>query len=89
MALSGQFFPPDKAKELRKLGINPIRPNFFEINATAKDIHENYERSKLDYKTISIASRSMRQGQDMNPVSFAELQELRKLVAYKFILKAR
>ena len=46
-------------EELYSLGINPYPAESFVINATAEDIHKNYENSKTDYKDISIAGRLM------------------------------
>ncbi len=61
-------------EELTKLGIDPYPAKTFEVNATAKDIHENYERSKLDYKDIKIAGRIMTR-RIMGNASFAEIQD--------------
>ncbi|HEY4800161.1 MAG TPA: amino acid--tRNA ligase-related protein, partial [Bacteroidia bacterium] len=63
-----------KLDELIKLGINPYPPELFEVNASAKDILENYERDKLGYKNISIAGRIMTV-RDMGKASFASLQD--------------
>ena len=59
---------------LEQLGINPYPAEAFEINATAKDILENYERDKLNYKNISIAG-SMMSRRVMGSASFIELQD--------------
>jgi len=56
------------------LGINPFPAEEFEINATAQDILANYERDKLNYKTISIAGRIMTR-RVMGSASFIELQD--------------
>jgi lysyl-tRNA synthetase class 2 len=61
-------------EELEKLGINPYPAELFEVDATAKDILENYERNKLDYKNISIAGRIMGR-RIMGSAAFAELQD--------------
>ncbi|MDH5367451.1 MAG: lysine--tRNA ligase [Cyclobacteriaceae bacterium] len=61
-------------EELKKLGINPYPSESFEVNVTAKDIHENYEKRKIDYKNISIAGRIMSR-RVMGSASFAELQD--------------
>jgi lysyl-tRNA synthetase class 2 len=63
-----------KLDELRKLGIDPYPPERFEVNANAADIHENYERDKLNYKDISIAGRIMI-FRIMGNAAFAELQD--------------
>ncbi len=61
-------------EELYSLGINPYPAESFEINATADDIHKNYENSKTDYKDISIAGRLMSR-RIMGSASFAEIQD--------------
>ncbi|MDQ1085855.1 lysyl-tRNA synthetase class 2 [Siphonobacter sp. BAB-5404] len=63
-----------KREELYRLGIDPYPAESFEVNATAADIHQNYERNKTDYKTISIAGRLM-SFRIMGSASFAELQD--------------
>lgn len=60
--------------ELRKLGINPYPAELFEVNTSASDIHENYERDKLSFKNISIAGRIMTR-RIMGNASFMELQD--------------
>lgn len=60
--------------ELRKLGINPYPAEAFEVNVTAKDIHDHYERDKTSYKNISFAGRIMTR-RIMGNASFAELQD--------------
>src|SRR5690606_9198194 len=60
--------------ELEKLGINPYPSETFEVNVTAKDIHQNYEKAKTDYKSISIAGRLMSR-RIMGSASFAEIQD--------------
>ena len=45
----------EKLNEIIQLGINPYPPELFEVNASAKDILENYERNKVDYKNIEQA----------------------------------
>jgi lysyl-tRNA synthetase class 2 len=63
-----------KADELRKMGIDPYPAALYEINVTAKDIRENYERDKTNYKNISIAGRIM-SVRDMGKACFAMLQD--------------
>src|SRR5215204_6222346 len=60
--------------ELEKLGINPYPAELFEVNATARDINENYERLKGDYQNISIAGRIMSR-RIMGSAAFTELQD--------------
>jgi len=64
----------EKLNEIIKLGINPYPPELFEINVNARDIHENYERNKTDYKNISIAGRIM-SIRDMGKACFVSLQD--------------
>ena len=64
----------EELEELRKLGINPYPSETFEVNVTARDIHENYEKQKTEYKNISIAGRLMSK-RIMGSASFAEIQD--------------
>ncbi len=61
-------------EELMRLGVNPYPAEAFPINVTAKDIHQNYENRKTDYKDISIAGRLMSR-RIMGSASFAEIQD--------------
>ena len=61
-------------EELKKMGIDPYPAELFEVNVTAADIKENYERRKTDYKSISIAGRLMSR-RIMGSASFAEIQD--------------
>ena len=63
-----------KLEELQKLGINPYPAELFDVNASASEILENYERQKSDYRQISIAGRIMNI-RVMGNASFAELQD--------------
>lgn len=63
-----------KLAELKKLGINPYPAEEFKVNVTAKDIKENYERDKLNYKDIRFAGRIM-SVRDMGKAAFAVLQD--------------
>jgi lysyl-tRNA synthetase, class II len=75
MQLSEQEIIRRKSKEeLEKLGINPYPAELFEVNVSAKDILENYPRTKIEYKNISIAGRIMSR-RIMGNASFAELQD--------------
>jgi lysyl-tRNA synthetase, class II len=75
MQLSEQEVIRRKSKEeLEKLGINPYPAELFEVNASAKEILENYQRTKIEYKNISIAGRIMTR-RIMGNASFAELQD--------------
>jgi lysyl-tRNA synthetase class 2 len=75
MQLSEQEIVRRQAKEeLEKLGINPYPAELFEVNASAAEILENYERHKSDYRQISLAGRIMSR-RIMGSASFAELQD--------------
>jgi lysyl-tRNA synthetase class 2 len=75
MALSEQEIIRRQSKEeLEKLGINPYPAELFEVNASAKEILENYERHKSDYRQICIAGRIMSR-RIMGSAAFAEIQD--------------
>lgn len=61
-------------EELKKLGIDPYPAETFEVNVSAEDILENYERDKIGYKSVSIAGRIMTR-RIMGNASFAEIQD--------------
>ena len=63
-----------KREELMRMGINPYPAEEFMVNATAADIHKNYENNKLDYKSVTMAGRLMG-FRIMGSASFAELQD--------------
>lgn len=63
-----------KREELMGMGIDPYPAEEFAVNATAADIHKNYENNKLDYKGVSLAGRLMG-FRIMGSASFAELQD--------------
>jgi lysyl-tRNA synthetase, class II len=63
-----------KREELMRMGIDPYPAEEFTVNATAADIHKNYENNKLDYKGVSLAGRLMG-FRIMGSASFAELQD--------------
>ena len=56
------------------LGINPYPADEYKVNVTAADILENYERDKINYKSIRIAGRIMSR-RIMGNASFIELQD--------------
>ena len=56
------------------LGIDPYPAEEFEVNVTAADILENYDRDKLFYKDIRFAGRIMSR-RIMGSASFVELQD--------------
>ena len=59
-------------EEIVKLGINPYPAELFDVNVTAREIHENYP--KQEYKNVVIAGRMMSR-RIMGNASFAELQD--------------
>ncbi|WP_256010104.1 lysine--tRNA ligase [Desertivirga xinjiangensis] len=61
-------------QELRKLGIEPYPAEAYEVNVTARDIKDNYERDKTNYKNISFAGRIMSR-RIMGSAAFVELQD--------------
>jgi lysyl-tRNA synthetase class 2 len=69
-----EIYRREAMAELRKLGIDPYPPEAFEVNVSAKDIKENYERDKTSYKNIRFAGRIMSR-RIMGSASFAELQD--------------
>lgn len=75
MILSEQEIHRRQIREkLIEAGIEPYPSDTFEVNVTTKDIHENYEKRKTDYKAISIAGRLMSR-RIMGSASFAEIQD--------------
>jgi lysyl-tRNA synthetase class 2 len=75
MQLSEQEIQRRKDREeLVSLGIQPYPPETFPVNVSAQDIHENYEKRKMDYKEVSIAGRMMSR-RVMGSASFAEIQD--------------
>jgi len=59
-------------EEIIKLGINPYPAELFDVNVTAREIHENYPGK--EYKDVIIAGRMMSR-RIMGNASFAELQD--------------
>ena len=75
MQLSEQEIQRRNEREaLMKMGIDPYPADLFDVNVSVKDIMENYERRKTDYKDISIAGRLMSK-RIMGSASFAEIQD--------------
>jgi len=64
----------DSLDEIIKLGINPYPAELFPVDVTAKDINENYEKDKLNYKNITIAGRIMTR-RIMGNAAFAVIQD--------------
>ncbi|HET6226043.1 MAG TPA: lysine--tRNA ligase [Bacteroidia bacterium] len=64
-----------KLEEITKLGIDPYPAALYEVNATAKDILENFTPERAEaYKNISIAGRIM-SIRDMGKACFVSLQD--------------
>jgi lysyl-tRNA synthetase, class II len=61
-------------EEIIKLGIDPYPAELFDVNVSAKEIHENYERDKISYKHVKLAGRIMSR-RIMGNASFVELQD--------------
>ena len=61
-------------KALRELGINPYPAARFEVNATAKQIAEEYDAQKGNYSEVSIAGRIMSR-RIMGKASFCNIQD--------------
>lgn len=59
---------------LVEMGIDPYPAAAYDVNAYAKDILDNYERDKINYKNIRIAGRMMSR-RIMGNASFFELQD--------------
>ena len=75
MQLSEQEIVRREAREkLEELGVNPYPSELFEVNVSADEIHQNYEKQKIDYKNISIAGRIMSR-RIMGSAAFAEIQD--------------
>ncbi|MDH5379687.1 MAG: lysine--tRNA ligase [Cyclobacteriaceae bacterium] len=75
MQLNDQQIERREAKsQLEALNINPYPAELFDVNVTAKDISDNYNKSKLDYKNISISGRIMSR-RIMGSASFVEIQD--------------
>lgn len=61
-------------QEMINMGINPYPAPLFEVNATAKDILENFPKDNSTFQDISIAGRIMGR-RIMGAASFVELQD--------------
>jgi len=75
MQLSEQEIQRRKSREeLMAMGIDPYPAESFDVNVTAKEIKENFEKHPEKYKEVSIAGRIMTR-RIMGSASFAELQD--------------
>lgn len=59
---------------IKAAGIDPFPPEEFVVNATSKEILENYENNKIEYKNVTLAGRIMTR-RIMGKASFAVLQD--------------
>ncbi len=64
----------NKLTELEKMGINAYPAELFDVNVSAKEILENYEKQKIEYKNICIAGRLM-SIRDMGKACFMVIQD--------------
>lgn len=64
----------NKLAELESMGINAYPAETFEVNVSAKEILENYENQKIEYKNVSIAGRLM-SVRDMGKACFCVIQD--------------
>src|SRR5687767_3308664 len=61
-------------EELQKLGINPYPSELFDVNATAAEIKQHYDKDKNNYQEVTLAGRLMSR-RIMGKASFAELMD--------------
>ncbi|MEZ5195275.1 MAG: lysine--tRNA ligase [Bacteroidales bacterium] len=61
-------------QELNKLGINPYPAELYDVNVTAKEIHDNFPNDNSLYQDVSIAGRIM-QRRIMGAAAFTEIQD--------------
>jgi lysyl-tRNA synthetase class 2 len=61
-------------EELQKIGINPYPSELFDVNVTAKEIRENFDKEKNNYQEVALAGRLMSR-RIMGKASFAELMD--------------
>jgi len=61
-------------EELQKLGINPFPADLFDVNTTARSIHDKFATAPESFKQVSLAGRMMTR-RIMGNASFAELQD--------------
>ena len=67
-------FRREALKELRSLGINPYPAELFPVNATTRQIRQDYDSEKNNFQDVSIAGRLMSR-RIMGSASFAEIQD--------------
>ena len=64
----------ESLSKLRELGIEPYPAPLYPVNTTAKEILEQYDESKGNFKEVCIAGRIMSR-RIMGAASFGELQD--------------
>lgn len=75
MVLSEQEIIRRQSKEeLERLGINPYPAELFDINVTAREVHDHFDPEKKNYQQVSLAGRIMSR-RIMGSAAFAELQD--------------
>ncbi len=61
-------------QELYNLGINPYPPELFPVNATTREIHENFKTNPEKYQHVVLAGRIMTR-RIMGAASFIDIQD--------------
>jgi lysyl-tRNA synthetase, class II len=61
-------------EELQKMGINPYPSELFDVNATAAEIKQHFDKDKNNYQEVTLAGRLMSR-RIMGKASFAELMD--------------
>jgi lysyl-tRNA synthetase, class II len=64
----------ESLKKLRELGIDPYPAAEYKVNATSREIRENYSDEEKNFQDVSLAGRIMSR-RIMGKASFAELQD--------------
>ncbi len=61
-------------EEIKKIGINPFPAESFKVDASTKEIKENYHEESNNFQSVQIAGRLMSR-RIMGNASFAEIQD--------------
>ncbi len=69
-----ELFRRESLDQIRAMGIEPYPAKEFEVNTTAKEIHENYSQEKNNFQNVQLAGRLMAR-RIMGSASFAEIQD--------------
>ena len=64
----------DELKRLKEMGINPYPAELYEVNTSAREIHETFETGQSGFENVSIAGR-LTSKRIMGKASFAELED--------------